>query len=285
MKGTEFIQSKQQSWACRQGIKLVGSTIPDNKDKGEKNYVTDLSENLFEPLSEENVASFKAAKGHEIEDSKNQRAKMKALHSSSALAVNVFQYWQTKGDKSPITSACGLPGVNGGISFEGKYKINGYSTPPTIDVVIKGSDAFVYAIESKFSEPYGGGHNKRLKPYISNPAIWSGLSNVLELAESIYLKHSRYRRLDAAQLIKHILGLKHNLGAGFHLLYLWYDVDGKEGVDHRREIELFASIVKEDGINFSHVTYQDVITKLKESFYIGNEEYCDYLTKRYLKPL
>jgi len=50
MTGLEFIKSKQQNWAKRQGFELVGGTIPD---KGEKNYLYDLTDNLFEPLSDE----------------------------------------------------------------------------------------------------------------------------------------------------------------------------------------------------------------------------------------
>lgn len=72
------------------------------------------------------------------------------------------------------------------------------------------------------------------------------------------------------------------LKRNFHLLYLWYDVIGKEGVEHRKEIEQFAEIAKRDNVKFSHITYQEVIIKLFEEFYKGNESYCDYLTERYL---
>ena len=47
MTGLELIKSKQQNWAKRQGFELVGGTIPD---RGEKNYLYDLTDNLFEPL-------------------------------------------------------------------------------------------------------------------------------------------------------------------------------------------------------------------------------------------
>ena len=51
--------------------------------------------------------------------------------------------------------------------------------------------------------------------------------------------------LHSAQLIKHTLGLKRKFGKkGFRLLYLWYDVLGKEGAVHRDEIEKFSETLK-----------------------------------------
>ena len=46
MNGVEFIKSKQRSWAKRKSFELVGGTIPN---KGEKNYLNNLSDNLFNP--------------------------------------------------------------------------------------------------------------------------------------------------------------------------------------------------------------------------------------------
>lgn len=68
----------------------------------------------------------------------------------------------------------------------------------------------------------------------------------------------------------------------FTLLYLWYDVIGKGGAAHRKEIEEFAAIAKSDGIEFRHITYQEVIIQLSNEYYKGNEAYVDYLTDRYL---
>lgn len=104
MTGLEFIKSKQQNWAKRQGFELVGGTIPD---KGEKNYLYDLTDNLFEPLSDENLIYYGSGDGNETKDGKIRLAKMKALHSSSALVVNMFQYWQGK-ENTPLLYACGL---------------------------------------------------------------------------------------------------------------------------------------------------------------------------------
>lgn len=91
--------------------------------------------------------------------------------------------------------------------------------------------------------------------------------------------------MDAAQLVKHILGLSANYQekrVKFRLLYLWYDVLGEDGAEHRREIEQFASIAQKDNILFRHITYQEVIATLAKDYREGNEAYIDYLTERYL---
>lgn len=111
MNGLDFIKSKQQSWAKRKGFNVIGGTIPN---RGEKNYLFSLDDNLFEPLSKENLASYKSGDGNETKDSKTRLAKMKALHSSSAIVVNLFQYWQGK-DVCPILNACKLTSRTNGV--------------------------------------------------------------------------------------------------------------------------------------------------------------------------
>jgi hypothetical protein len=288
MNGLEFIKSKQQNWARRKGFKLVGGTIPD---KGEKNYLSNLTDNLFEQLSKENLACYNSGDGNETKDSKTRLAKMKALHSSSAIAVNLFQYWQKK-DVYPIVFACGLCAKSRNnfvneIKFEEKFEISRdkslFPRSPNMDVVIKDVQNYVYAIESKFSEPYNKGHKGIGQKYIDNASFWNGLSNLYELAKEICPDNNKFRYLDAAQLIKHILGLKKNRNkSDFRLLYLWYDVIGQDGAEHRKEIEQFAETAKKDNIKFSHITCQEVIIKLAQEFYAGNEGYCDYLMDRYL---
>lgn len=325
MNGLEFIKLKQQSWARRKGLTLTGGTIPD---RGEKNYLSNLSDNLFENLTEASIKCYHSGDGKETKDSKTRLAKMKALHSSSAIVVNLFQYWQGK-DVCPILNACKLSSrtnktgymmknigsasptatpitphpLNYEIKFEGQFEISKnkslFPRTPNIDVVISTPISDI-AIESKFTEPYGSNKHKGLKQkYVDKISFWDGLPNLYELAKEISPDNTKFRYLDAAQLIKHILGLKNNgdkynsqikptrngrrlFTRSFHLLYLWYDVTGKEGVEHRKEIEQFAEIARKDHIKFSHITYQEVILKLAKEFYEGNEKYLAYMTERYL---
>jgi hypothetical protein len=84
-------------------------------------------------------------------------------------------------------------------------------------------------------------------------------------------------------LIKHILGLKAKVGkSGFRLLYLWYDVLGKEGAVHREEIEGFSDIARADEVKFHAMTYQELMVRLCTDFRQDHDSYIRYLTERYL---
>ena len=220
---------------------------------------------------------------------------MKALHSSSALPVNVFQYWQEK-DVSPLLYACRLINrrpfnsdtLPNAVRFEQKFEIcdnkKDFPKKPNLDVVIE-YDHNVYAIESKFTEPYNGKPKGLRKVYTSAQLdeLRKDITHLQDLAIEISPDNNEFKYLDAAQLIKHILGLKKQLGkSGFTLLYLWYDVIGNDGLEHRKEIEKFAEIAKKDKIKFRHITYQEVIINLSKEFYSGNETHINYLTDRYL---
>lgn len=167
MNGKDFILLKQQNWAKRKGIELVHGTIGSD---GEKNYVSDLAQNLFAPLSEDNFVCYSQGDGNETKDGGKRRAKMKALHSSSAIVVNLFQYWQREnGIHLPsLLRALKLPAMryvgkeyknigsqtdcaivetskplsSNGIKFEEKFEISPdkalFPHTPNIDVVIYG---------------------------------------------------------------------------------------------------------------------------------------------------
>ncbi|MAM30376.1 MAG: hypothetical protein CMC13_15265 [Flavobacteriaceae bacterium] len=293
MNGFNYIKAKQQNWEKRHGLELLGGTKPN---RGEKNYVVNLTSNIYnQKLSNITLQDFKKGDGNETKDTTSRLAKMKALHSSSALPVNVFQYWQEK-DVSPLLSACKL--INrrpfnsdtllNAVRFEQKFEIcdnrKDFPKKPNLDVVIEYNNQ-VYAIESKFTEPYKGKPKGLREVYTSTQLdkLWKGLTHLQVLANSISPNNNEFRYLDGAQLIKHILGLKNIHGkSGFTLLYLWYGVIGKDGGAHRKEIEKFSEIAKKDNIKFRHITYQEVIVKLSKEYYDENKNYLDYLSDRYL---
>jgi len=290
MKGLEFIQKKQVAWAISNGLVPVGSTF---QNEGKKNYLEKLEDNLFlQRLTDKTQEQLNKGDGGELKPccrkGKHYREKIKALHSSAAIVVNTFDYWRNK-DVYPILYACGLcekdvqkNPITHEIIFEDKrFKIINNRFSPNIDIVINNSVSTIYAIESKFTEPYNGRKQKKLNQYYYGHCSWDGLENLFDLAKKILLDNEKFKYLDAAQLMTHILGLK-KTGKEFRLLYLWYDVIGEDGVKHRKEIEEFARIVKKDNINFSHITYQEMIMKLAQEFYIGNEECFNYLKNRYL---
>jgi len=87
MNAHEYILSKQIQWAYCNNIVLIGS----KSNKGRKAYTKKLDDNLFEPLMPKVKSSFNQGDGGELT---GNPCKMQAVHSSSALGVNIFQYWK-----------------------------------------------------------------------------------------------------------------------------------------------------------------------------------------------
>ena len=289
MSGRDFIQAKQIAWANRHNIKLVGSQIT----KGLEIYTTKIDDNLFEPLSQETILAFRKGDGGELSTKGKTLPKMQALHSSSVLGVNIFQYWKTTNQIPGIAYACGLCAKENiksiDLKFEQKFEISKrFDKKPNVDVVIKNSLSAsfkAFGIECKFAEAYSSRkHSGLSEKYINDiPEQWTDIPNLYEFAKSISPNDNEFKHLHPAQLIKHILGMKKQYKkSGFRLLYLWYDVYGTEGAKHREEIEQFKEITDSDNIHFHSMTYQELIIKLTRNFFEGNKDYLVYMTDRYL---
>ena len=143
--------------------------------------------------------------------------------------------------------------------------------PRNIDVVFHTNDNTPFkrfAIECKFSEAYSVSRHAGLKEkYLLENDLWDELPALHELAKEISPEDNRYHNLHGAQLIKHILGLKTAFGTkSFKLMYLWYDVLGKDGADHRTDIEDFITIAKKDDIHIHSMTYQELIFLLARDY-------------------
>lgn len=287
MNAHDYIVARQVIWAMNRGIELTGS----RGSRGRKAYTRHLDQNLFKPLLPEIRDSFLAGDGGEILGNPGSPAKMQAVHSSSAIGVNLFQYWQQIGQVPVIATACGFcyRGNNTAekIVFEDKYPIDSrFSFAPNIDVVFHNNPEGKYqrfAVECKFSEAYGGHKHGGLKPaYLQLEDLWLDIPQLKELALTISPDDTAFSYLHPSQLIKHVLGLKNAFGKdGFRLLYLWYDVLGKEGYDHRLEISRFADIAKADGIKFHSLSYQELIGKLVQDHRTKHPEYIAYISERY----
>jgi len=285
MKAREYILTKQIQWAINHDIRLI------SKEKhGRPVYTLEHTQNLFEPLLPETYECFKNGDGGEIIGSP---AKMQAVHSSSALGVNIFQYWQSIGQVPVIAAACGFcrKGNNTSekIVFEDKYPIDEkkFSFAPNLDVVIYNSEPVKvkrFAIECKFSEAYSSHKHLGIKhKYINLDEIWKDIPHIHNLAKSICPTDNKFLYLHSAQLIKHILGLKNKFGKnGFRLLYLWYDVFEEEGAVHRKEIKDFSEVIKSDNVKFHALSYQELIVKLSNEYRSNHEKYITYISERYL---
>ncbi len=285
MNAFEYILSKQILWAHNNKIKLVGS----KGKRGRPAYTPRLENNLFEPLKPSVRRDFESGDGGELT---GNPSKMSALHSSSALGVNIFQYWLKTEQIPKIAAACGFCNKNNNrswnIKFEQKYPISKkFRYSPNIDVVIENSletKFRVFAIECKFSEAYSSHKHSGLKQkYIKLDEAWDKVSHLRTFAKSISPEDRKFNYLHPAQLVKHILGLTKKFGKNkFRLLYLWYDCLGHEGARHKDEIDEFTKITRRDGIRFHALSYQELIIRLSSEYSNKHESYIKYISERYL---
>lgn len=284
MNTRDYIVSKQIQWAINNEIGLIRS----KGNRGLPVYTLSLEENLFEPLAMETIQSISDGDGGELS---GNPCKMQAVHSSSALGVNIFQYWQSIHQPEKIAYACGFCSKSNRISkairFEAKYPIeSSFVKAPNIDVVIENDSSAkykVYAIECKFTEAYGGRKQSGLKEKYLGLDIWAEIPHLHKLAITISPDDNETAYLHRAQLIKHMLGLKKAYGKGnFQLLYLWYDTLGYEGWKHREEIEKFVEVAKSDGILVHGMSYQELIVWMADNYRASHQEYIEYITTRYL---
>jgi len=269
---TDYIIHCQLEWARRESIPLEG------------NYTMKVEDNIFRgELHPETRKAYERGKGHELE---GKPAHMKALRSSSALVVNVFDYWQCQSRIQDIARCCGAEGALTGIEFEKTHPVRGFErTPPHLDVEFAG--LIPLAIESKFTETYQRTTRRplaktRLDAYLKHDDIWDGTPKLNNLARNIVQQSSgrtEFQYLDVPQLIKHILGLNCCYSSGFSLLYLWYKIDSKEATEHEENLARFSDWIKGE-INFQTMTYQELFDKIK---CISNVDsaYLKYLEQRY----
>ena len=251
-------------------------------------YVRDVESNLLRPLSPSARGGFEKGAGSEL------AGNMRALHSSSALVANFFDYW-TDREKGPLLSAMGIcPDGGESLDFEVLFPTGLRGRPPHLDVALTFGSGFVVAIEAKFTE-YLTRSTKGKSTFAPSyfpkaDGLWrsKGLHECQSLAEELRAQEALTDRtgfsyLDPWQLLKHALGLATQLGNGFSLQYIYYDWPGKTAEVHRSEVERFADFVG-DELRFKAMTYQQIYEVLRDSG-LAEAEYLDYLGERYFQIL
>lgn len=265
------VRNDQRNWAQRRGLAFDSA-----------GYTGTLEENLFQPISPETFADFTEGDGDELGEP-CRRGKMQALHSSSALACNVFDYWRGR-DAAALAQAFGLDDEIASIAFERKFPTGLGGIAPNLDVVFTSHSGRLTAIECKFLEPYGG-HATEFKAryFETGPGLWkaAGFPGCQGLAEQLYGGKQEYRWLNAPQLLKHILGLHKTAPNGWSLIYLWYKVPGVEGDAHAAEAADFAAVALADGIDFRTLSYQCLHRRLQDGGSAQDRDYLSYLGERY----
>ena len=276
MTSKRQLMRAQRAWAKSRNLE------PDTHG-----YLADVAENLYRPLSAAALAAFEESGSAEFHDRPRAPAKMKALHSSAVLAVNVFDEW-TGRDCEPLLDALGLyEPLRVPPRFEARLPIGLTGNTPNLDVLFELKSGSLIGIESKFTEWLG---RKRRSSALFKPKyfeggaeLWSenGLPRCQSLVADLVTGAERYRILDAAQLLKHALGFAINSPSAFALYYLYYDVPCPASQTHRQELHAFGERVGVE-LRFEPLTYQELFRRLRAG---GRADagYLAYLEGRYFR--
>lgn len=269
---TLYIDDGQDLWAGER-----------TRDSRWRSYLARVGDNLFlNGLLPETEADFRNGDGSELTDGRTRPAKMRALASSSALAVNFFDAWR-KSDMGALARAIGFSSSIVDLRFEFKtrrYPVRPRS--PNLDLMLVLSDGQRVAIEAKFAEPYRtsdglGLLSSRYFPPAASLWTLADLPRAQQLADRL---RPEWQYLDVPQLLKHLLGLANDPHKPEMLLYLWFDTGKSDAVTHRAELERFTKDVSGDAVTFGSATYQEIFRTLKESEEPAPGWY-RYMAKRY----
>jgi hypothetical protein len=264
-------------------------------------YVREPADNLIPGVSLDDFkADLDAADGNELRDGSTRPAKFCASYSSSALAVNTFAPFKTHHVALTIG---GMGGLTAAPKFEGKcpnglFEANG--TPcraPNLDLLAISSDT-VIAVESKFLEPLSP-KPQALSPKYVAPFLGSDGNGPIAEAEwtEMYKRVARmtaypgevrpYKFLDAAQLVKHYLGLKVTYPRLRRVLvYLYWEPTNAYAIDacnrHHDELADFTRRVSGCDTQFVALSYADLWREWDtNSHWPGMPEHLARLRARY----
>ena len=224
-------------------------------------YVSDWRHNLVPSIDQQGIAQIEddigAGGGNEL------AKKLRAAHSSAALAANSFVKWLD----DPTFSLVGHSGFND-CQLERKFPTGLQGQPPNLDLAAE-SPTHLVAAESKCTEyltpkppRFESSYDARV-PALAHPSWQERFS---ELKSS-----STLTRLDTAQLFKHYLGLRRYLSdrtqsslSAATLVYLYWLPDNWDdcGLDdfssHRQEAESFGTGLEDPTVDFTAMSYLDL---------------------------
>jgi hypothetical protein len=282
MNTLEYIKAKQKEWAKLKGLELQGS----KGERGDKMYTLLLEDNLFMKISNATASAFSKGDGNELGDEKNI-GKMQALHSSSALGVNVFEYWKQNGRLAIIAKALHIPSTKiDGIEFEGKFKaLESAKIDPNVDLVFSYKDGSKIGIECKYTEPFQSRKvDIGLKAkYLEEYKYWNELRSLKKLASKISPEDTTNTYFHCAQMIKHVLGMYAATQdkAKIRFVYLYQPAFFENNSKYEDEISIFRDAIESDQINFSSISWLELIENLANLAEVSDMKYIQYLRQRY----
>jgi hypothetical protein len=242
--------------ACYSALRHRFSRSSPQTVLDEKGYVREASENLIEGV---HLGDFEAdvrqGDGNEL------AGKFRAVHSSTALAVNTFAPFKAN------TAALRLPagGDFVSLSFERKCPHGlRMGNPPNLDVLMD-SPKGVVAIESKCTEHLNR-HIAEFRPaYDAEIRDERRATPWFHQMEQLVVAPRTYCWLDAAQLVKHSFGLAYTFrGQPATLLYLFWEPSNTAAFpifsEHRAEVARFGASLVGASPNFVAMSYPELWT-------------------------
>lgn len=202
--------------------------------------------------------------------------KLRAAHSSAALAINCFGPWRLAPERLELAGHSGFAHMQ----FEAKVPTGLGGTPPHLDLLAVGTG--VVAVEAKCTEWLAGkpaqfaSSYDRLEPVLGD-CPWFALLQMLRK------EPRRYEYLDAAQLVKHAFGLSVQFaGREVVLLYLYWEPRNAEEWEpclrHREEACQLAQAVTGAKVKLVPMSYARLWAGWQSA---GDSGHLEYLQERY----
>lgn len=253
----------------------------DNGFETKNAYMTSLANNLRQEMSSEALRDFERGSGSKLRQRGIRPPRMHALRSSSALCLNVFDYWRSR-DPYPLQRAFGLRDRITQVNFEEHYPTGLRGNPPNVDIVLTLEGNQRIAIESKFTE-WLTPRDRTIDPkYFADGAErWARAKLPKCQALAFTLQDSApFRFLDVPQLLKHALGIGRMTWGRHELWYMYFDWKCPESEQHAVELARFNELVGSE-IRFRSMTYQQLFKRLSRTATPRDTAYMGYLTGRY----
>jgi len=268
--------------------RLAANLGPDALRDSPPGYTYDPRDNLIYTVSEDDFWSdLEDGAGGQLIESASAPPKFCAACSSAALAVNTFGPFRHRPEHLSLLGMSGFQEFQ----FEKQLPTGLQGTPPHLDAFAV-AGGHVVCIESKFLEPLAE-QDARF------PAAYAAA--VEQLAEepwavmyrSLIAAPRRFHRLDAAQLVRHYLGMRNSLSAVFEqvtLCYLYWEPSDAhripEFLAHRAEVAAFAEAVSGSSVSFTALTYPSLWAEWERTAsWPDAAEHVGLLRQRYQFPL
>ena len=215
-------------------------------------YVKSFYDNLVPSVRPKDFeADLQQGDGNEL------NSKFRAAHSSSALAVNSFGPFKRRIADLEVLDAEPFDNLH----FERKCPTGLRGKMPNLDILLEGKTSII-GIESKLTE-YLSRHPTNFSPAYEQIDDERRETAWFTEMRCLMKKPNSYIWLNAAQLVKHALGLAHTFrGKTVILLYLYWEPRNPDShsifLEHRSEIQEFTERVASSSPSFRAISYPEL---------------------------